>query len=587
VERRLAAILAADVVGYSRLIGADETGTLTMLRSLRKDLVEPTLKRHRGRVVKLMGDGLLAEFASVVDAVAAAVEIQEATPERSAHLPEDRRVALRIGVNLGDVVVEDGDLFGDSVNIAARLQEIADPDGVTISDDAYRQLSGKLDLPFKDAGRKALKNIKTPVRAWMWSSTNIHGDAPVSELPLALPDKPSIAVLPFDNLSGDPEQEYFADGIVEDLITALSRFPWLFVIARNSSFSYKGKAVQINQVASDLGVRYVVEGSVRRSDTRIRVSAQLIDAATDRHVWADNYDRPIGDLFDLQDEITQMITGVLVPALGSAERERVSRKVHPSLDAWEAYQRGLLHFYRPYSHDDHAEARRQFDQAIELDPNFADAHAILGLMGVYAVNSGQSSYSSTREETLAEAARAAERAVQLEDTNALAHIALGRVNDLMGDSETAIAECETAVELNPNFAIAHHELGFVLRHAGRPADAIPCFDQAIRLSPNDPFRWNFFFVKGGALIQLEEYENAIVNLKNAARLRSAAFWPHLLLATALVGLGRMEEARAAVGEALSRKPDCTLAFVSQVGRNFPRYYTEKLLGNLRKAGLPE
>ena len=225
MERRLAAILAADVVGYSRLIGADETGTLTMLRSLRKDLVEPTLKRHRGRVFKLMGDGLLAEFASVVDAVAAAVEIQEATPERSAHLPEDRRVALRIGVNLGDVVVEDGDLFGDSVNIAARLQEITDPDGVTISDDAYRQLSGKLDLPFKDAGRKALKNIKTPVRAWMWSSTDIRGDAPVSELPLAIPDKPSIAVLPFDNLSGDPEQEYFADGIVEDLITALSRFP--------------------------------------------------------------------------------------------------------------------------------------------------------------------------------------------------------------------------------------------------------------------------------------------------------------------------------------------------------------------------
>ena len=374
---------------------------------------------------------------------------------------------------------------------------------------------------------------------------------------------------------------------MEDLITALSRFTWLFVIARNSSFTYKGRSVLVKQIASDLGVRYVVEGSVRRSGTRLRVTAQLIDAVTDRHIWAESYDRTIGDLFDLQDDITQMITGVLVPALGSEERERTSRKLRPTLDAWEAYQRGLLYFYRPYSHDDHAEARRLFDHAIELDPNFADAHAIVGLMGVYAVNSGQSSYSSSRQEILVEAAHAAARAVQLEDNNALAHTALGRVSSLMGDMETAISHCETAVKLNPNFAVAHHEFGFVLSVAGRPADALPYFDKAIRLSPNDPSRWNFFYMKGSTLIQLDEYENALVCLKNAASLRSTAFFPHLLCATALVGLGRMDEARAAIEEVLSRKPDCTLAFVSQIGKSLASDYAAKLIDHLQKAGLPD
>ena len=308
MERRLAAILALDVVGYSRLIGADEAGTLTMLRTLRKELVEPTLKRHHGRVVKLMGDGLLAEFASVVDAVAAAVDIQEAIPERSAHLPEDRRVTLRVGVNIGDVVVEDGDLFGDGVNIAARLQEVADPNGVAISNGAHRELRGKLELPFADAGEKDLKNIVEPVRAWLWSPANSLADAPTSELPLAETDKPSIAVLPFDNMSGDKEQEFFADGMTEDIITALSKHRWLRVIARNSTFKFKGKAVDIRQIAAELGARYVVEGSVRRSGQRLRITAQLIDAATRDHLWAERYDRSLEDIFDLQDEITD--TGV-------------------------------------------------------------------------------------------------------------------------------------------------------------------------------------------------------------------------------------------------------------------------------------
>ncbi len=284
--------------------------------------------------------------------------------------------------------------------------------------------------------------------------------------PLELPDKPSIAVLPFANLSDDPEQGYFADGIVEDLITALARFPWLFVIARNSSFSYKGKTVPVKQVSEELGVRYVVEGSVRRSETRLRVTAQLIDAVNDRHVWADSYDRPVGDLFDLQDESTRTITGVLVPALSSAERARFSRDNRPSLDAWEAYQKGLACYYQPYSDEGHRQARQLFDSAIELDPGIADSHVMIALMGVYAINSGQSSYSGSREEILVEALRAAERAVQLEDNNALGHTALGRLRGLMGDAEAGIAECETAVALNPNIAVAHYELGFVLFYAG-------------------------------------------------------------------------------------------------------------------------
>jgi tetratricopeptide (TPR) repeat protein len=359
------------------------------------------------------------------------------------------------------------------------------------------------------------------------------------------------------------------------------------VIARNSSFTYKGKSVHTKLVSEELSVRYLVEGSVRKSDTRIRVTAQLIDAVNDHHLWAETYDRPVGDLFDLQDEITQTITGVLVPALSSAERERFSRSSRPSLDAWEAYQKALAYYYRPYSDEDHAEARRLFDLAIELDSTIADAHVMVALMGVYAVNSGQSSYSSSPEEILAEAARAAERAVQLEDNNSLAHTALGRIRGLLGDEEVGIAECKTAVDLNPNLAVAHHELGFALYYSGQFAEAMLCFEKAIRLSPNDPSRWNFYYMKGSSLYLLGEYEEAIVSLKDAVRLRPAAFWPFTQLASSLAGLGRMEEARAAIQETLARKPDCTVAFVSEVTKSLPSDDRNKFLEHLQKAGLPD
>ena len=375
MERRLAAILAADVVGYSRLIGADEAGTLTMLRALRKELVEPTLKRHRGRVVKLMGDGLLAEFASVVDAVAAAVEIQEATPERSAHLADDRRIALRIGVNTGDIVVEDGDIFGDGVNIAARLQEIADPNGVMISDGAHRELRGKLDLPFEDVGEKDLKNIAEPVRSWLWSSTSTPADLSEPDgPPLASPDKPSIAVLPFVNMSGDPEQEYFSDGLTEDIITALAHWRSFPVISRNSTFTYKDKSVDIKQVGRELGARYLVEGSVRKSDKRVRITAQLINGNSGHHIWAERYDRQLDDIFELQDEITQRLTATIAPELVRAEVERSTPKRPEDPDAWDLCRRGMA-MARLRATGPNEKAREFYQRAIAIKPDYSDAHA--------------------------------------------------------------------------------------------------------------------------------------------------------------------------------------------------------------------
>lgn len=344
MERKLAAILAADVVGYSRLIGTDEAGTLALLRALLKDVVEPSMARHRGRIVKLMGDGVLAEFASAVDAVVAAVEIQETLPERSAHLPEERRMALRVGVNLGDVVVDDGDLFGDGVNIAARLQEVASTGGVAISDDVYRQLRGKLDLPFQDGGERSLKNIAEPVRTWTW--TPVGGQATATVAAPATPtDKPSIALLPFENMSGEAEQEFFADGMTEDIITGLSRFRSLFVIPRNSTISYKGRSPDPKTIARELGVRYVLEGSVRRGGNRIRVTGQLIDAEAGGHLWSERFDAELTDIFKVQDDVTDAIVTAIAPEIDKSERGRAERKPPDSLDAWSLYQRRLIEYH--------------------------------------------------------------------------------------------------------------------------------------------------------------------------------------------------------------------------------------------------
>lgn len=587
MQRRLAAIIAADVVGYSRLMGEDETRTLAALTRFRDEVLEPEVDNRGGQIVKRMGDGWFIEFNTASDAVHFAIDLQNA-------LCNHDIIQLRVGVHIGDVTFQDDDLYGGGVNVAARLEALAEPGQVVISDTVHNSLDGVSAAVFRGGDAVALKNIARPIPVWHWAPEDTKLTPPVEAQtgPESGPEtseaeKPSIAVLPFTNLSSDPEQEFFADGVVEDLIMALTRFAWLFVISRNSCFTYKGRTVQTSQVARDLGVRYVVEGSVRQSSTRIRVTTKLIDAAHDRHVWTESYDRPTGDLFDIQDEITQAITGVMVPALSTAERDRCQRSTRPSLDAWEAYQKGLAFYYRPFSQEDNAAAKHLFEQSIALDPEFSDAHAMIAMMGVYALNSGQSSFAGTRQQILATAAQAAHSAVHKDDSNALAHIAMGRVAELSGNYETAIAECETAISLNPNLAVAHHELGFVLNNFGRLAEAVTHHDAAIRLSPNDPSRWNFHFLKGVALFGMDEFDKSVASLKEGSRLRPAAFWPHLGMAACFVGLGKMPDAEKAVRDGLQRNPDWTLKKMTATFETFPGDHLQRWIGNLRLAGLPE
>ena len=434
-------------------------------------------------------------------------------------------------------------------------------------------------------GFRFVASVADPQQEANWGTPSDPGSGAAQD---AANDRPSISILPFRNLSSDPEQAFFADGIVEDLTTALSRFSWLFVIARNSSFSFKGKELEIGQIATDLGVRYLVEGSVRSSASRLRVAVHLIDAENERHIWAETYDRPTGDLFDIQDEITQAITGVLVPILGNAERERSFRKVRPNLGAWEAYQRGLAHYYKPYTDQDNLEAYRLFSKAIAVDPTFPDAHAMLAMLGVYAFNTGQSAYADPNEDILLGAKQAAERAVQLDESNALAHVALGRALDLLGDRETAIIEGLAAVNLNPNFAFAHHELAMIYCHANRLAEAMPYLDKAIQLSPTDPARWNFHYIKSSAQFGLGHYEEAISEAREAARLRPPAFWPYLVQAASYAALDRMEDARGAISDVLSRNSDCTCSFMYDLIRKVDagRHYY-RIAEACKKAGLPK
>jgi TolB-like protein/class 3 adenylate cyclase len=379
VERRLAAVLAADVAGYSRLMGSDEEGTLARLKAVRKNLVDPTIASHRGRIVKTTGDGMLVEFASAVDAVRGAVELQRGMTEQNVSVTQDQKIEFRIGIHVGDIIIDDNDIFGDGVNVAARLEGIAEPGGVCMSNDAYRQVRGKVEIVWDDMGPQHLKNIAEPMQAWRVRLTRQipsamqTGSSTNEPQPLPLPDKPSIAVLAFQNMSGDPEQEYFADGMVEDIITALSRFKSLFVVARNSSFTYKGRAVDIKQVGRELGVRYVLEGSVRKAGSRVRISGQLIEATTGRHLWADKFDGALEDVFGLQDQITTSVVGLIAPTLEQAEIERAKQKPTDRLDSYDFYLRGMALAHRMRSLP---EAREFFKKAFEQDPEYGAAYVM-------------------------------------------------------------------------------------------------------------------------------------------------------------------------------------------------------------------
>jgi len=371
--RRLAAILAADVAGYSRLIGSDEAGTLGRLRTIRAQVIDPAVATHHGRLVKTTGDGLLVEFSSVVDALRSASEIQAVMAHRNAPVPQDQRIEFRMGLNVGDVVVEDGDIFGDGVNVAARLEGLAEPGGICVSARVQEDAAGKIDLSFEDIGDQALKNIARPVRAYrVREPAAVNPPSARAQPILPLPDKPSIAVLPFANMSGDPEQEYFADGMVEEIITALSRIRWLFVIARNSTFTYKGRAVDVKQVGRELGVRYVLEGSVRKASGRVRITGQLIDSATGAHIWAERFDGSLENIFDLQDQVATSVAGVIEPALQAAETTRAANRPTPDLTAYDLYLRALAAFF-PITRDHVFEALELLNQAIAIDRHYGPA----------------------------------------------------------------------------------------------------------------------------------------------------------------------------------------------------------------------
>jgi TolB-like protein/class 3 adenylate cyclase/tetratricopeptide (TPR) repeat protein len=546
-QRRLAAIVSADVAGYSRLMGRDESGTLAALKELRREVVDPRIAKHTGRIVKTTGDGLLLEFASVVDAVRCVIEVQTVMAENTADTPEDRSIAFRIGVNIGDIIIDGDDIFGDGVNIAARLQEIAPPGGLCISGRAHDDVRDRLNASFADMGAQTLKNIARPIPVWRWFP---HGPPAASTSPptLALPDKPSIAVLPFQNMSGDPEQEYFADGIVEDIITALSRFKSLFVIARNSSFTYKGRAVDIKQVGRELGVRYVLEGSVRKAGGRVRITGQLIEAASNAHLWADRFEGPMDDVFTLQDKVTSSVVGIIEPTIQLSEIQRALVKPTGNLNAYDYYLRGVPN-YNKWTREANEEAHRLFSAALELDPHYAAA--LIRLAAVHAQRWMQN-WTDDRQREVIIGKSLQERALELakEDQFVLAGSAYQHVQ-FGGDTATAVALMDRALNLNPNSSWALEMSTWIRIRAGDPELAVEHCLRAMRLNPfnqvNTPLAIAYFLL-GREQEALASIDQALINAPRAH--------PTLLFAATIkVGFGRIEEARQLVKRVLEINPN--------------------------------
>jgi adenylate cyclase len=550
------------------------------LKAHRNELIDPKIAEYRGRIVKTTGDGMLVEFASVVDALRCATEMQAAMAERNATVPADRRIEFRIGIHQGDIVVEDGDIFGDGVNVAARLEGLAEPGGICVSARVQEDAAGKLDIGFEDIGEPELKNIARPVRVFRIAPS---APSPViaAPMPPPLPDKPSVAVLPFTNMSGDPEQEFFADGIAEDVITALSRYPSLFVIARNSCFTYRGRAVDVKQVGRELGVRYVLEGSLRKAGNRIRVTAQLVEAETGKHVWAERYDRDLADIFAVQDEITEAVTIAVTPAIADAEQKRAMRKPPGSLDAWAAYQRGLWHLGK-FARENNALAQRLFEQAVALDPTFAGGYRGLGYAQFQAAMSGFQKRSLPEAQSSAEAL--ARQAVGLDGADAEARTFLGEMLLYRGDREGALAESERALAMSPNLSSAHGWRGAVLIFSGRADEGLTSLDTSIRLDPRDPLlvlRLNHIAM---GFYLSREYEAAIETARRGIRSNPDFPSTYRWLAAALGQLGRLEAARAALERAIAVAPASFDAFVR---RRLPWHQPEDyahMLEGLRKAG---
>jgi adenylate cyclase len=582
--RRLAAILAADVAGYSRLMGADEEGTLGRLKSLRADVIDPKIAEHHGRIVKTTGDGLLVEFGSVVDALRCAVEIQTALANSNDPMPQDQRIEIQVGINVGDIVVEDGDIFGDGVNVAARLEGLAEPGGICVSARVREDAAGRLDLAFEDLGEQSLKNIARSVRVFrvQVGPRKTVADTPVV---LTLSDKPSIAVLPFQNMTGDPEQDYFVDGVVEEITTAISRLPWLFVIARNSSFTYKGKAVDVKQVARELGVRYVLEGSVRKAGSRVRITGQLIDTATGAHIWADRFDGTLDDIFELQDQVASSVVGAIEPKLRQSEIERASRRPPDNLDAYDLYLRALAQFYR-YTEESLREAAALLKQALAIDPSYGPAAALIGwCWGFQRVQDwGQVSAAE-----VAEAVRLARLAIEggKDDPDAL-WMAGNTLSFFAGEHTSGASAVDRALTLNPNSAHAWMAKGLVSYRQNRPEDAIEAFERAVRLSPLDPL--GYFFTSGLALAHViaRRYEEAIEWADRS--LRDAPRFESTLRNKVVAGahLGRIEQVRTEIARLLELQPDLTIArFRERYAVTLPPEVLDIYVEGYGKAGIPK
>jgi adenylate cyclase len=582
VERRLAAILAADVAGSCRLIGNDEEGTLAELKALRKTLFDPKIAKHHGRIVKNTGDGALVEFASVVDAVRCADEIQRSMAERNTDVPQDKRIEFRIGIHVGDIIIADDDIFGDGVNIAVRLEGIAEPGGICISDDAHRQVRGKVESPLEDMGSQSLKNIAEPMRVWRartGKSSSVTKLPSETAQPLPLPDKPSIAVLPFQNMSGDPDQDYFADGMVDEITTALSRFKSLFVIARNSSFTYKGRAVDIKQVGRELGVRYVLEGGVRKAAGKVRITGQLIDAMTGAHLWADRFEGDLSDVFALQDEVTMNVVSAIQPKLLQTEMDLAARRSN-DLSAYDLCLRAQ--HLQSWTRRGSAESLRLASRALEIDPRCGFAATLAGECHLRNVRQG---WAAEPKSEIAEGFRLFRLALSIDRNATLALSMLGRATaSFSGDFDTAREMVDRAVALNPNSASVWGQRGWTYLIAGQPEEAIRSFERAVRLSPFDPLLFSTFAGMSAAFISLGRFDEAVSAAKKAIGQNTVFPFSYRCLASALAHLGREAEAKEAVAGLLELDPDFRIS-----ERVAPGDVSglQLYIDGLRKAGLRE
>ena len=573
-ERRLAAILAADVVGYTRLVERDEEGTLGRMRTALRDVIRPEIAHHRGRIASTSGDGFLAEFASLLDAVRCAVALQQAMAARNDTEPADSRLQFRIGINLGDILVENGDVFGDGVNVAVRLEGLAEAGGIMVSHTVFDHVEGRLPFRFDALGERSVKNIARPIRVFRvgWEG-GPAGPAPAQEQ-LALPSKPSVAVLPFTNMSRDDDQEYFADGLVEDLITDLSKVPGLFVIARNSSFAYRATAVDIRTVARELGVRYVIEGSVRRAATRVRINVQLIEATTNSHLWAERFDRDLADFFVLQDEVVGRVVAALSEVLPAATP--VPRRRTASLEAYDLFVRGRVMVAD--SCEANRAARALIMKAIELDPDFAEAHAWL------AINywMGWAQLGDMPEPNCGLALIAARKAVALDPDDASGHMILGYIRLYAGDWREAVAEFDTALRINPNHADTWAMLTDRMVFESKPGEAIDCVQKALRLNPHPP-GW-YYWMLGFAQYAAGRYAEAVDTLRREETYRSPS---QRLLAASLAQLGRLDEAAEEVRQILTVTPNFSIRHWSDTQPFRDEAVRQHFIAGFRKAGLPD